>query len=156
EVDYLICDDVDSLLYLANLGTLPIHMWSSRVGSLTQPDWCVLDLDPKGAPLSHVIELARGLHRLCDDMGIPSYPKTSGQEGMHVLIPLGGQITHDQSRDFAGLLARILVKAHPDIATFSRPLEGRSGKVYVDHMQNGHGKTVVAPWCVRPRPGAPV
>lgn len=156
ELDAFVCDDVESLVYLANMASIPLHVWSSRVGSLELPDWSILDLDPKGAPFLHVVKLARAIRALCDEIGLPSYPKTSGQEGMHVLIPLSRQCTHEQSRQLAELLARVLVSAHPDIATIERAVSARKGRVYVDFLQNGHGRTIVSPLSVRPQPGAPV
>jgi bifunctional non-homologous end joining protein LigD len=156
DVDYLICDDVESLLFMANLGTIPIHVWSSRVQSLGRPDWCVLDLDPKDAPFAHVVEVALALRRLCDEIGLPAFVKTSGQAGLHVLIPLGAQLTHEQSRSLGELLARVIVDELPAIATLARVIAARGGRVYLDYLQNGHGKTIAAPWCVRPVAGAPV
>jgi bifunctional non-homologous end joining protein LigD len=155
-VEHFVCDDERSLLYLANLGTLPIHVWSSRASDLGRPDWCVLDLDPKEAPFRHVVEIARALKDLCDGIGLPSFVKTTGQAGLHVLVPLGGQLTHEQSRQLAGLLGRLACDRLPQIATLTRAVDARGGKVYVDTLQNGHGKTIAAPYCVRPRPGAPV
>src|SRR5262249_37354976 len=154
EIDYFICDDLETLLYVINMGSIPLHIWSSRVQSLGQPDWCILDLDPKGAPLAHVVQLARAIRALCEDIGLPSYVKTSGQQGMHVLVPLGGQLTYDQSRALAQLCAQVITDQHPDIATVARAIPARGGRVYVDFGQNGHGRTIVAPFSVRPQPGA--
>ncbi|MGH7465996.1 MAG: DNA ligase, partial [Longimicrobiales bacterium] len=82
--------------------------------------------------------------------------KTSGSSGLHVLVPLGRQCTHEQARLLGELLARHIVGELPDIATIARVVSQREGKVYVDYLQNGHGKLLVAPLCVRPLPGAPV
>jgi bifunctional non-homologous end joining protein LigD len=156
DLECFLVDDEDGLAWLANLGTIPIHVWSSRADSLERPDWCIVDLDPKEAPFAHVVELARGLHDLCEELGVPSYVKTTGQKGLHVLVPLGRQLTHEQSRAFAESLARTLELRHPEVSTTARPLGARRGKVYLDFLQNGLGKTIVAPYSVRPRPGAPV
>lgn len=153
-IDYFVCDDEASLLYLANLGSIPLHVWASRVGSLDRPDWCILDLDPKGAPFSDVIEIARRLHRLCDDIELPSYVKTSGSSGLHVLIPLGRSMGYEQSRTLAELLARLVVDELPEIATVTRNVDDREGKVYVDFLQNRRGQLLAAPYSVRPVPGA--
>lgn len=141
---------------MVSLGTIPIHMWASRTTSLGRPDWCVLDLDPKGAPFRDVVRVAREARRLCEEIGLPSYPKTSGATGLHVLIPLGGRCTYEQSRQLGELLARMLVSRLPDTATIARTLGAREGKVYVDFLQNRHGQTIVAPFSVRPLPGATV
>ncbi|TMQ63764.1 MAG: DNA ligase D [Candidatus Eisenbacteria bacterium] len=155
DIRFFVLDDEESLRYVANLGTIPIHMWSARSGSLERPDWLVLDLDPKGAPFSHVVEIARSLHRLLEELELPSYPKTSGQAGLHILIPLGRRYTHEECKTFARVLASLALEANPEIATLARPLHARGGKVYVDWGQNGHGITIVAPFSLRPIPGAP-
>ena len=98
EIDYFVCDDVETLLYVANLGSIPLHVWASRVAAPERPDWCILDLDPKGAPFSHVVEIAQAIHALCDEIGLPDFIKTSGATGLHVLLPLGGQCTYAESR----------------------------------------------------------
>jgi len=155
EIDYFVVDDVESLRYVANSGTIPLHLWASRLGSLERPDWLVLDLDPKGAPFTDVVKVARALHRILDDLELPSYPKTSGATGLHILIPLGSRYTYDEVRTFARLLAVLGVEAEPEISTVARPLRSRGGKVYIDFGQNGHGQTIVGPFSLRPLPGAP-
>jgi bifunctional non-homologous end joining protein LigD len=156
EIEHFVCDDEESLVYLANLGTIPFHIWSSRVSHLQQPDWCILDLDPKGAPYAHVVRVARAIKSLCDDIELPCFAKTSGSTGLHVLIPLGQQLVHAQATSLAEVLARVIVSELPDIATIVRLPSDRGGRVYVDFLQNGHGKLLAAPFCVRPLPGAPV
>ena len=156
EIDYFVCDDEASLLYVVNLGSIPLHLWSSRVPTLERPDWCVLDLDPKGAPFHHVVEVARVAKELCDRIGLPVRVKSTGSSGLHLLIPLGRQCTHEQSRSLGELLARCVVDRLPEIATIVRQVSQREGKVYVDYLQNGSGKLIVAPFSVRPLPGAPV
>jgi len=156
EIDYFVCDSEAALLYVINLGTIPLHVWASRVGSLERPDWCILDLDPKGAPLADVVTVARAVRELCRTIELPCFIKTSGSSGLHVLLPLGRQCTHEQSRSLGGLLARIVARELPDIATVTRQVGKRGGRVYVDYVQNGHGKLLVAPFSARPLPGAPV
>ena len=140
EIGYFIVEDATSLLYIINLGTIPLHVRSSRIDSLEQPDWCILDLDPKGAPFSHVIRIAKIIHELCDTLDLPSFLKTSGSSGLHVLIPMGAQYTYEQSRTLAELLAHIVCRELPEIATVTRSVSNREGKVYVDYGQNGHGR----------------
>jgi bifunctional non-homologous end joining protein LigD len=156
EIDYFVCDDEASLLYVVNLGSIPLHLWSSRIPTLERPDWCVLDLDPKGAPFEHVVEVALAARKLCRRIGLPVLAKTSGSTGLHLLIPLGRQCTHEQSRALGELLAHCLVERLPEIATITRQVSQREGRVYVDYLQNGLGKLVVAPFSARPLPGAPV
>ncbi len=156
EVRYFVVEDVESLLYIANMGTIPLHIWSSRVATLERPDWTILDLDPKGAPFADVVEIALAIRSLCDDIELPCAVKTSGSTGLHVLIPLGRQCSYEESRSLAELLARVVVAELPDIATIQRVVSEREGRVYVDYLQNGHGRLLVAPFCARPLPGAPV
>ncbi|HUL02331.1 MAG TPA: DNA ligase D [Gemmatimonadales bacterium] len=156
DIDYFVCDDVESLLYLANMGTIPLHVWGSRVASLEQPDWCILDLDPKEAPFKDVVTVARAAQKLCDEIELPCFVKTSGSSGLHVLLPLGRQCTYEQARTLGGLLARVIAGELPDIATVTRQVGKRGGRVYLDWVQNGHGRLLVAPFSVRPLPGAPV
>jgi bifunctional non-homologous end joining protein LigD len=156
ETRAFVCDDLDTLLYLVNLGTIPLHLASSRVASREHPDWSILDLDAKDAPFAQAVAVARAAGALCRELGLPAYVKTSGASGLHVLLPLGGRVTHDQSRQFAELLARVLAAEAPAIASVARLPRARAGKVYVDFLQNGRGKLLVAPYSVRPRPGAPV
>jgi bifunctional non-homologous end joining protein LigD len=156
DIDYIVVDDIDTLLYIANLGSIPLHIWGSRVHSIGRPDWCVLDLDPKDAPFTDVVKVARAAHALCERVALPHYVKTSGSSGLHVLIPLGGQLSWDECRSFGELLARVLVGELPDIATVTRQVSRRGGKVYVDYLQNIEGQLIVAPFSVRPLPGAPV
>jgi DNA ligase D-like protein (predicted polymerase)/DNA ligase D-like protein (predicted ligase) len=156
DIDYFIVDDRESLRYVANLGTIPLHLWSSRLPSLDHPDWLVLDLDPKGAPFTDVVKVARALHAILDDLGLPSFVKTSGATGLHILLPLGAGYDYEVTRTFARLLAVMGVEAEPEISTIARPLRSRGGKVYIDFGQNGRGQTIVAPFSARPLPGAPV
>jgi len=156
ELSYFVAEDLESLLYVVNLGTIPLHIWSSRISSLATPDWCILDLDPKDAPFAHVVELARTIRGVCEEIGLPCFAKTSGSSGIHVLVPLGGRLTYEQSKTLGQLLGRVAVAERTDIATLTRNPERRGGKVYVDFLQNGHGKLLAAPFTVRPRPGATV
>jgi bifunctional non-homologous end joining protein LigD len=155
DIAYLVVDDVEMLRYVANSAAIPIHCWASRVPSLERPDWLVLDLDPKGAPFTDVVRVALALRRILDDLALPSYVKTSGATGLHILLPLGARYTYEQARTFARLLAVLGVEAEPEISTVARPLRDRGGKVYIDFGQNGHGQTIVAPFSLRPLPGAP-
>ncbi|HEY7215520.1 MAG TPA: DNA ligase, partial [Thermoanaerobaculia bacterium] len=107
------------------------------------------------APFAYVVEIARAVRELCEEIALPSFIKTSGGSGLHVLMPTGGQLEHDQVRQLAELLAGVLAARLPKIATTARSLRTREGQVYIDALQNGRGKLLVAPYSVRPRPGAP-
>jgi bifunctional non-homologous end joining protein LigD len=156
DVRYFVCDNIESLLYVANLGSIPMHIWNSRVGSLELADWCVVDLDPKEAPFSDVVRTAIVFRALCEKIGLPSYVKTTGKTGLHILLPLGRQCTYAQSRTLGELLARVALRDVGDIATITRHVTKRGDKVYLDYLQNRHGQLIVAPFSVRPLPGATV
>jgi bifunctional non-homologous end joining protein LigD len=156
DIRYFVCDDVETLTYIANMGSIPLHIWLSRVGSLERPDWCVMDLDPKEAPFSDVIKCAIVLRTLCESIGMPSYVKTTGKSGLHILLPLGRQCTYEQSRTLGELIARVMLREVDDIATITRHITKRGDKVYLDYLQNRHGQLIVAPFSVRPLPGATV
>ena len=120
------------------------------------PDWSIIDLDPKTAPFQDVVTLANAVHELCEEIGLPSFCKTSGQKGLHVLLPVAGQLTHAQSTTLAELIARAVESRYPKIATTQRHIPSRKGRVYLDYLQNGHGKTIAGPFSARPVPGATV
>jgi len=156
DIQYFVCGDVETLVYLVNLGTIPLHMWMSRIDDLTKPDWCLIDLDPKDAPFEHVITLAKTMRTLCEQVEMPAFIKTTGKTGLHIMLPLGKQLTYAQCLQLAMLFARLVTDQHPDIATTARTISKREGKVYVDAFQNRAGQLMVAPYSVRPSPGAPV
>jgi len=156
DTDYFICNDVRTLLHVINSGAIPLHVWSARTGSLDRPDWTILDLDPKGAPFADVITLANDIHDLLGELGAPHFVKTSGQDGLHILIPLGRALDHEEAKTLAEVLARVIAARRPQIATVARRPEARGGKVYIDFLQNGFGKLIASQLSVRPRPGATV
>jgi DNA primase len=116
----------------------------SRVGSLEQPDWCVIDLDPKDATFSDVIKCATVLHRICGEIGLPDYVKTTGKTGLHILIPLGRQCTYEQSRYIGELLARLVIRELGSIATIMRTINKRGEKCTSTSCRTG---TDSSSWC---------
>jgi len=155
-VFYAMCNDRRSLLTLINSGSIDLHPWFSHKGSLDNPDWSIIDLDPKDAPFENVIKVARVAGRLLRGVGIEPYLKTSGSTGLHVCIPLKPGYTYEQSRMFCEAIARLVVRDHGDIATVERVVSRRAGKVYVDFLQNRREQTIVPPYVVRPVEAASV
>jgi bifunctional non-homologous end joining protein LigD len=156
-VDYVVCENLATLLYIVNLGTIAQNPWLSRAESPDTPDWIVFDLDPYEVNFATVQEMALRLKDLLDRLGLVSYPKTSGASGMHVYVPIEPLYTYEQVAHFAELVALVAVRENPRLATLERSLKKREvGYIYFDYLQNARGKSVVAPYSVRARPGAPV
>ncbi len=156
-VSHVVVDRPESLLWLANHSALTLHMWSSRVPHLAQPDWVVFDLDPgPRGTFEELIELTLGLRRYLERLELTSVPKTSGKRGLHVLVPLAPGHTYAQTRTFAHQVFEALAQEFPELATTERAKTRRGGRLYLDADQNAWGKTVVAPYALRPLPHAPV
>lgn len=154
---HVVVDRPESLLWLANQSALTLHIWSSRVERLEEPDWVVFDLDPGPAgTFDDLIQLTLSLRRYLEGLGLTSVPKTSGKRGLHVLVPLAPGHTYAQAAAFANKAFESLAEAHPHLATVERSKERRQGRLYLDAGQNAWGKTVVAPYSLRALPHAPV
>ena len=151
-----ICNDLQTLLYLINLGSIELHPWLSRRGSLEQPDFAVLDLDAKETTFANAKRVARTAGKVLRGIGLDPSVKTSGASGLHVYLPLVPGYRYDQVRLFMEAVARVVAREHPDIASVERLPQGRGGKVYVDFLQNRKSATVVPPYVARPVPGANV
>jgi bifunctional non-homologous end joining protein LigD len=158
EVEYIIGDNVATLLYMANLGAIERHPWHSRVADLDHPDWLVFDLDPdKTVEFNTICELALKVRDVLLLVGLESYVKTSGSRGIHVYVPIKPVYSYEDVALLAERIARQVADENSKIATVERSLKKRQpGQIYVDHMQNARGKSVVAPYSVRPRRGATV
>jgi bifunctional non-homologous end joining protein LigD len=155
-VRHLIVDRPETLRWLAQHSVLTIHMWSSRVPTLESPDWVVFDLDPaEGQGIEQAVEAALVLRGLFERLGLPSLPKTSGKRGLHVFVPIAPGYTHQQAVAFATYVTSAVARSLPEV-TVERALGKRRGRLYLDAHQNGYGKTVVAPYSLRARDGAPV
>ena len=153
---HLVVDSVDALRWLAQMSALTVHMWSSRAQSLEEPDWILFDLDPaKGKGIEQAIEAAIVMRKVLETLELPGVPKTSGKRGIHVFVPLVSGYSHEQVAEFACSIAAAVAAKVPGI-TVERALASRRGRLYLDCMQNGYGKTVVAPYSLRAIDGAPV
>lgn len=156
-VDYIVGGDRATLVYMANLGAIERHPWHSRIEHLDRPDWVVFDLDPENVDFASICETAVSTRDILEGLGLRSYVKTSGSRGLHIYVPIKAVHDYDAAARFAELVAQLVVRENPEVATIERSLKKRKhARIYVDHMQNARGKSVVAPYSVRPRPGAPV
>ncbi len=156
EVNTLLCQNRDTLIYEANLACIEINVWNSSAGRLGSPDYVVLDFDPQGTPFSGVVEVVLAAKDLLDEWRVPAFCKTSGGKGMHVFIPLEPRFTHEQARELAHLVHLYVRRQLPDLTSLERDPSARQGKVYLDYLQNRLGATMAAPYSLRPREGAPV
>src|SRR5436853_2346543 len=157
ELNYAVFTTIGSLLHFVNLGTIEQHPWHSTVKHLDNPDYLMLDLDPKQAPWKNVLEVALVCKEVFDELGLPSFPKTSGSSGIHIYLPLRPKYDYAKITGVAQALAREVAQRAPRIATTQRSLSKRQKQqVYVDAMQNARGKTIAAPYSVRAKPGATV
>ncbi len=155
-IDYALVNDELALLWMANMGCIDLHTWASRAGRPEKPDWVMFDLDPsEGVGFEEVVEVARLVKETLDLLELESFPKTSGSRGIHVLVPIARRHSFADVREFAGIAAGALARAHPGLVTTEWAKQKRRG-VLVDANQNGPGKTNASVYSVRPRAGAPV
>jgi bifunctional non-homologous end joining protein LigD len=155
-IDYALVDDELALLWVVNMGCIDMHAWASRADRPERPDWVMFDLDPsEGSGFDEVIEVARLVRQALDLLELESVAKTSGSRGIHVLVPIARRHDFAEVREFAGIVAGALARAHPGLVTTEWTKAKRKG-VLVDANQNGPGKTTASVYSVRPRAGAPV
>lgn len=157
-VDYIVCDNLATHLYVTNLGAIERHPWHARVGRLETPDWFVFDLDPGDkVDFSTICDVAVLARDELKAVGLESFAKTSGSRGIHVYVPIEAEYEFDDVLELAKAIAGRVADAAPKIATVERSKSKRKKtQVYVDYLQNTYGKSVVAPYSVRPKPGATV
>ncbi len=158
EVNYIVGSGKATLLYMANLGAIERHPWHSRVENLDRPDWFVFDLDPgEGVGFKTICDVAVTTRDVLERIGLESFAKTSGSRGIHVYVPVKASYGYEQIAELAEQVATAVAREKSDVATVERSKRKRvRGMIYVDHMQNARGKSVVAPYSVRPKPGATV
>jgi bifunctional non-homologous end joining protein LigD len=151
-VRYALCDTEASLLYFANLGAIPFHVWNGRMPHPETPDRVIFDLDP-GGEFDQVIDVALALRKLLAGVGLLAFPKTSGASGLHVYVPIRPVLDSESIVGFARKVGEIMVTQFPDSVTTQRAVKNRKrSQVYLDCLQNGAGKTVVAAYSVRAQP----
>ncbi|MDN3724462.1 DNA ligase D [Aequorivita sp. SDUM287046] len=157
EIEYLVCQNEATLLYMANLGCIEINPWNSPIQDLEKPTYTVIDIDPSDKNnFEQVIEVALAAKEVLDLAKIEGYCKTSGSSGIHVYIPMGGQYTYGEVRDFTKLLCYYIHEKLPKLTSMERAVKSRKNKIYLDFLQNRRAQTLAAPYCVRPKPGATV
>jgi bifunctional non-homologous end joining protein LigD len=155
-INYLICNDKATLLYMANLGCIEINPWNSRITKPENPDWMVIDLDPEKIAFTSVVKVALEVKNVFDEIDVECYCKTSGATGLHIYIPLAARYNYDIVKTFAELIAHTVWVRIPEITSIERSPSKRQGKVYLDFLQNRRGQTLAAPYSARPKKGATV
>ncbi|MEM7436560.1 MAG: DNA ligase D [Myxococcota bacterium] len=156
EVNTILINDLSSLMYVANLGCIPLHVVASRADSLDLCDFLTLDLDVELASLEHAIPIALTIREMLEGVGLTGFPKTSGKTGIHVLVPLGEGLPWDAAKQLLELIGRLVLQRHPETATMERRKDKRGSRVLIDVGQTGRLRTIVAPYSVREVRGAPV
>jgi bifunctional non-homologous end joining protein LigD len=156
-IGFCTAPDVESLVWIANLGCIEMHPWLSRVSRPAYPDFAVFDLDPQeGATWQQVVYVAGLVKVLLERLGLASYPKTSGASGLHIYVPLEAIHEYREVRRFVETLGRMIESADPETVTMQWDIPKRGPRIFIDHNQNVGGKTMASVYSVRPRPGAPV
>lgn len=156
-IDFIVCDDEATLVYVSNLAAIVLHVWHSHLPTLDTPDFLLIDLDPFKSTLATLARVALRFREELRSIGLAPLVKTTGGKGLHLVIPLEARYDYEHARAFAELLARRVHHLIPELTTLERAIAKRpDGTVLLDYVQVGKGKTYVAPFSVRARDGAPV
>jgi bifunctional non-homologous end joining protein LigD len=150
--DFPVVEDAAGLAWIANLGCIELHTWHSRVDDVERPDYLLIDLDPsEGNPWSHVREIATAVKGVMDELGLASFPKTSGATGLHILAPIKPELEFPHVRDFGRALAKEVERRidDQDVATTTWKVADRRG-VFVDYGQNARDRTIASAYSIRP------
>jgi bifunctional non-homologous end joining protein LigD len=151
-----IVSDEDALLWMANMGCIDMNVWYSRVDKPERPDFVLFDLDPSAdVGFKETVQVALLIKEVLDALELEGFPKTSGSDGIHVLVPVARRYTYADTREFAEIVARTLASTDRGLVTTEWSKQKRRG-VLIDSNQNGEGKTIASVYSVRPREGAPV
>lgn len=158
EINYILCNNKPSLIYIANLGCIELNPWHSTIKDLDKPDYMIIDIDPSEKnTFDQVIETALMFKHLFEKAGAESFCKTSGATGMHIYVPMGKKYSYEQVKDFAHLVCMMVQTLLPTLTSLERSLAKRTKKhIYLDYLQNRRGQTIAAAYCLRPKPDAPV
>jgi bifunctional non-homologous end joining protein LigD len=156
KIIHLICDNAATLVYLANQACITHHVWLSRDDKINYPDMLIFDLDPSSDDFNAVRQAALYLRELLSELGLESFAKTTGSRGVHIITPLDRSIIFDKVRVFAQDVARVLANRYAEKVTDEQRKKKRGSRVFIDTLRNSYGQTVVAPYAVRAKPGAPV
>ncbi len=155
-VEYVVCNNAQTLVYLANQLCITPHLWLSRVDKLQYPDRMIFDLDPSGTDFSLVLSAAKELKRILEDRGLVPFVMTTGSRGLHIVVPLKRTKKFDYVRAYARDIAHTMAQEYPADFTIELRKNKRKKRVFIDYLRNGFGATAVSPYAVRAIEGAPV
>lgn len=154
--NYVVGGRRDTQLQLVNLGCIAVHVWASRVQAPRRPDWVCFDVDPTSGRFADAARAGLRLKEALDELGLISFPKTSGGRGLHVFVPIRVGPENDELLAFAETVVRSVAARYPKELTVEAHLAARRGRVYLDPFRNGFAQTVVAPFSARRQPKAPI
>ncbi len=156
-INWIIVNNLSDLIWISNHAAIELHSWFSTLNHPQKPDFAVFDLDPGlKTGFKETIEISLLLKKILNELNLTSYVKTSGKSGLHIYVPLNPVYTFRRVRKFLKIIADILLKLKPDLVTTEWRKKKRKGKVYIDYRQNARGKTIPAPYSLRPTPEATV
>ena len=155
-VHYVICNNKNTLLYLANLGCIEMHPWNSRTVRIRSPDFLTIDLDPSGNSFNEVITVAQAARKVIETAGGRCLVKTSGKRGLHILVPLQAIYDFSEVRSVAKTIVGIIHARLPKLTTLQPRAARRQKKIYLDYVRNSIGQTLAAPYSLRAYPGATI
>ena len=156
-IDYIVCNNKATLLYLANLGCIEINPWNSTTKAQDNPSWMVIDIDPSAKDkFTDVVDVALVTKQVLDKAGVDCYCKTSGSSGLHVYAPMKNKYDYKTVKDFAHIIASLVQEQLPKTTSLERSLSKRGNKIYVDYLQNRSGQTLASVYSLRPKKGATV
>jgi len=157
DIEYVLCNDLSTLVWLANYTAIEMHPWLSRVDDPEHPDFVMVDVDPQpGATWEDVTRVAAVVRDELARRKLRGFPKTTGSRGIHVLVPIARRYSFEDVRAFVQELAAAAHEALPKIITREWQKAKRGPRVMIDYLQNASGKTTAGPYSVRPKPGAPI
>ena len=156
EITYILCQNAETLVFMANLGCIEVNPWLSRVENIDRPDFLVFDIDPSGVDFEIVVKVAKDLYKFLEKLEIQPFVKTSGKRGIHLYSFLNQKYSYDESRNFAQLVAKIFEQKYPGIISLERSPKDRKNKIYIDYLQNRKGQTTAAVYSARPTESASV
>ncbi|OGF25711.1 hypothetical protein A2303_06950 [Candidatus Falkowbacteria bacterium RIFOXYB2_FULL_47_14] len=155
-INYMVCRDRPTLLYMVNLGCIEFYPWNARQDNIEKPDYAVIDLDPEKINFKETVKTALVVKGLLDSIKIKSFCKTSGGKGLHIFIPLGAKYHYKSIVRFTKLVGLVTRDLLPDIVSLERAHGEGQGRIYFDYLQNNKGQTIVSAYSLRPKPGATV